>query len=568
MRRETKPSFTGEVRRMLRRHSILPFALALLQAVLILSTIFYFGIWRGAQQRRDYAATQLDAIVRTYRSYAQTHRADEAHLALLRGSAQDRQAVQTLYAFVNSQEVRANFYLFDVRGQCLLGSVTELTGYLQATPPYTSGIFYRMNQQPGEVILMLNNAGAARRRSMVLTIGTAVCDGQELLGYLIFELDPAELLEAISSPGMGDLVVTNAYGTALLTSKNSYLDEYSKLSSALRITQGFAELDGAQIFVTHCQISEPELEVYALLEINAFYKALILTAVLGMVLLAGMLLANHLLARRVATAEAGSVDRLISDLEKMQKEGIYVPLESGGGAFPTLEESYHRLLEQTRSLVEANRQEAVMRKTAEIKQLESQVNPHFIFNTLEVIRCLIKLDPTAANRMILDFSALLRYSIDNSREVVTLRDDLTYIRSYLSIMQMRLSHRLEYELRVAEGLEMCMVPKLCLQPIVENAVKYAASARKTLHLLIDISCKGGDIVMRICDDGAGIEPQRLEQIRRELKKPEPSGSFFGLYNIHRRLSLMYGERYGLTIESTLGEGTAVELHLPRREEER
>lgn len=550
---------------MLRKHSVLPFVLALLQAVLILSTIYYFGIHRGTQQRCDYAVSQLDAIVCTYKDYAQAHRSDAAHISLLRGEAPELGAVEALYDFVNAQAVRAEFFLFDTQGQCLLGSITELTGYLQAKPPYTSGIFYRMSQQPTDVILMLNNAGVTRNRSMVLTIGTAVCDGTELLGYLLFEFNPTELLEAISSPGMGDLVVTNTYATALLTSKNSYLDEYSKLFSPLRTAQGFTELDGAQIFVTHRAMSELGLEVYALLEINAFYKALILTAVLGMILLAVMLVANHLLVRRVATAEAGSVDRLIADLDRMQREGIYVPLESGGGAFPTLEETYSRLLEKTRSLVEANQQEAVMRKTAEIKQLESQVNPHFIFNTLEVIRCLIKLDPTAANQMIMDFSSLLRYSIDNTREVVALEDDLAYIRSYLSIMQMRDSHRLAYEIRVADGLARCAVPKLCLQPIVENAVKYAASAQKTLHLRIDISCENGDLLMRICDDGAGISPQRLEQIRLALKQPEPSGSFFGLYNIHRRLTLMYGERYGLMIESMLTEGTSVTVYLPRRE---
>lgn len=557
-----KPSFSGEVRQMLRKFSVVPITLTVIQAVLILLCVYYFGVHRGSVQRRDYASGQMSQIVETYDRYIRQCRDDPALLELLQGQSSP-ETVASMYDFLNSQTVRANFYILDAQGQAVLGSVLDLTGYLQAKPPYTSGIFYRMGQHPDQVILMLNNAGSERRRSMVLSIGSAIRQGDATVGYLIFELDPGELLEAISTPGMGDLVVTNEYGTALLTSKNSYLDSYNKLLRQLQREQGVVRLDGALIFVTGCQVPESRLQVYALLELNPFYQALILSAVLGLALLVIMMAANYLLVRKMAAAEAGSIDRLINDLDRMQREGIYVSLPPAPkGSFTTLEETYRQLLENTRRLVEANRQEAVMRTTAEIKQLESQVNPHFIFNTLEVIRCLIRLDPTAANRMILDFSDLLRYSIDNTRQTVPLEDDLRYIHSYLSIMQMRANHPLEYEIQADPGTEHCLLPKLCMQPIVENAVKYAADVPQPLHLTIGIRLREPDLVLTVQDNGPGIPPERLAEIRQVLEEPQHSGKFFGLYNVHRRLRLMYGSSYGLQLESAPGLGTTVTVRIP------
>lgn len=559
---KTKPSFSSEVSQMLRRFSLVPITLTVVQAALILLCVYYFGVHRGSVQRRDYASGQMSQIVQTYDRYIQEHRDDSSLFALLQGKS-DPAAVSSVYAFINSQTVRADFYILDAGGNAVLCSVRDLTGYLSVRPPYTSGIFYRMRQHPDQVILMLNNAGSERHRSTVLSIGSAIRRDSEVVGYMIFELDPGKLLDAISAPGMGDLVVTNTYGTALLTSKNSYLDSYNKLLLQLQQKQGVVRQNGAWIFVTGCQVPDLGLQVYALLELNPFYQALILSAVLGLALLAIIMLANYLFVRKAAAAEAGSIDRLIGDLDRMQREGIYVSLPPAPkGSFASLEETYRQLLENTRSLVEANRQEAVMRTTAEIKQLESQVNPHFIFNTLEVIRCLIRLDPAAANRMILDFSDLLRYSIDNSKQTVCLKDDLAYIHSYLSIMKMRANHPLEYEIHVAPGTEQCRLPKLCLQPIVENAVKYAADVLRPLKLQIDISLRDSDLVLTVQDNGPGIPAERLAEIRTALEAPQHTGSFFGLYNVHRRLRLMYGSAYGLQLESTPEVGTTVVIRLP------
>ena len=257
---KTKPSFSSEVSQMLRRFSLVPITLTVVQAALILLCVYYFGVHRGSVQRRDYASGQMSQIVQTYDRYIQEHRDDASLFALLQGKS-DPAAVSSVYAFINSQTVRADFYILDAGGNAALCSVRDLTGYLSVRPPYTSGIFYRMRQHPDQVILMLNNAGSERHRSTVLSIGSAIRRDSEVVGYMIFELDPGKLLDAISAPGMGDLVVTNTYGTALLTSKNSYLDSYNKLLLQLQQKQGVVRQNGAWIFVTGCQVPDLGLQV-------------------------------------------------------------------------------------------------------------------------------------------------------------------------------------------------------------------------------------------------------------------------------------------------------------------
>lgn len=565
--KQSSRSFSKDVSNMLTKYSILPIALAFVSAVVVLCSVYYFSVNYSAQQHRDLAARRMEESVETYRAYTQNLKQAPQLAELLQTRESSLSAAEMLYDFVNSQQLRGEFFLLDAEGACVLGSSTYLSSYLQMSPPFYSGILHRMDSKPDEVVLMLNNAGVGRRDSMVLSVGTAITHAGQTLGFLIFELDPEETLDYISGPGSGELVVTDSYHTVLLTSKNSYVSSYSKLDAHLEGAQGLVSHQGTKLYVTHCPLGDLGLELYNIVEISSFYQALGVTAILSIVLLLAMLMVNFLLVRKMAAVEAGSIDRLIADLRKMQENGIYTPIEpQESRGFASLEQTYVQLLDDIRALVEANQQEAVMRTTAEIKQLESQFNPHFIFNTLEVIRCLIKLDPAGANRMILDFSDLLRYSIDSSRQTVSLQDDLTYIRSYLSIVQIRRSIQLDYQIHMEDGTQNCQVPKLSLQPIVENAVKYAARDRENLSIRVDIQRENETLLLKITDDGAGIPSQRLENIRRTLAHPQLPDQFFGLYNVHRRIRLMYGPLYGLEIDSALGEGTVVTVRLPFTQE--
>ena len=187
----------------------------------------------------------------------------------------------------------------------------------------------------------------------------------------------------------------------------------------------------------------------------------------------------------------------------------------------------NKMIDSMRKQVEENKELALHAAFAQVKQLESQFNPHFLFNTLDNIRFMIHIDANSADKMITSLSKLLRYSIHDSGEEISVKEDMENIQSYFNILQIRYNKRFAYEVNIEESILDCMI--------------------------LIFSCE---------DDGAGITPQQLKDIRRRLQQKENKEGHLGLYNIHRRIQLMYGEEYGIFLESEIGQGVVVVLVLP------
>lgn len=155
--------------------------------------------------------------------------------------------------------------------------------------------------------------------------------------------------------------------------------------------------------------------------------------------------------------------------------------------FEIIGESYNLMLSSIKDLIASNEEKIRQTSIAEIKQLESQFNPHFLFNTLEHIRYMTKLEPEAVNKMIVSLSSILRYSINNTILDVTIAEDLEYTKSYLLIQKYRFHERFNYTVYMERGTEDCIIPKLIFQPIIENAIKYGFGDKEKLMVRMKIS---------------------------------------------------------------------------------
>ncbi|MFR5787349.1 MAG: sensor histidine kinase [Christensenellales bacterium] len=162
----------------------------------------------------------------------------------------------------------------------------------------------------------------------------------------------------------------------------------------------------------------------------------------------------------------------------------------------------------------------------------------------------------------------MRYSIKQEGMTVSLKEDLRYIESYMSILKMRFGSRLSYETRIPDELMRRRIPKLIVQPILENAVKYGMEKKRELKIEIEARCIGERLEISIRDNGPGIEPEVMETLTRYMENPDMERrTSFGLMNVHDRLRLMYGERYGIRIQTQQGRTTEVVLSLPGGEGE-
>jgi sensor histidine kinase YesM len=200
---------------------------------------------------------------------------------------------------------------------------------------------------------------------------------------------------------------------------------------------------------------------------------------------------------------------------------------------------------------------------ARIKQLESQLNPHFLFNTMENVRFMIRLDPKVADKMIVGLSNLLRYSIkDDNTKSVTLGVEIEHTRDYLTLLHYRFGERFYYEINVQDQLENALIPRLLFQPIVENSVVHGLEGKEEIHVAISVSRADQVLLIDINDDGAGMSDETLDQLRSSLQSNEYETYHIGICNVHQRIRLLYGDSYGLHINSELGKGTSIQIRLP------
>lgn len=227
----------------------------------------------------------------------------------------------------------------------------------------------------------------------------------------------------------------------------------------------------------------------------------------------------------------------------------------------------HRLLDSNSRLYEIE----LEKKQSELAFLQSQINPHFLYNTLESIRGIASARGVDEIReMTGALSSIFRYSVKGT-ENVKLYEEIEIIKSYVKIQQLRFRDRFYVEYRLSpEALE-CMIPKMILQPLVENAIYHGlepTSRRGSLQITCEIIPEKS-LVIKIMDNGVGVDPEKLQELITELSgtgrmKPAGTGMRIGIVNVNNRLKLIYGDGYGIDIKSRVNEGTEITLNLPER----
>lgn len=201
---------------------------------------------------------------------------------------------------------------------------------------------------------------------------------------------------------------------------------------------------------------------------------------------------------------------------------------------------------------------------SELKFLQSQINPHFLFNTMNSISALALMEGAEeTKRMIENLSSILKYNLKRNNEKSTLRDELKIVESYLYIQQARFGSRIKFVLDIDESVMDYPVPGMILQPLVENAIIHGLEPMEEEGLLeLSIKDMRTKVLIRIRDNGVGMSEERLAVIRENMNKCTEANTNIGISNVMRRLELMYG-RNAAEIRSVLGQGTEVCIMLPK-----
>lgn len=292
-------------------------------------------------------------------------------------------------------------------------------------------------------------------------------------------------------------------------------------------------------------------------------QAQMLYILAAVILILGVLLISSMLSRAI-TRPLRQLTESMSRVEKGQfdRANVYVTMENEIGS---LEKSYNLMTERIHTLMEENVYEQEQKRKSELRALQAQINPHFLYNTLDSI---IWMSEAGQNDEVVEMTSalakLLRQSISNDNEQVELVQEMEYVRNYLTIQKMRYQDKLEYDIAIEPMVSHVQIVKLVLQPIVENAIYHGIKYKESKgNLWIRAYADGKDVCIAVEDDGIGMDDSVLGTIFDEKEKSRKQNGV-GVSNVQKRLKLYYGEEYGIIYESRPGEGTRAVIRIPRQ----
>lgn len=296
---------------------------------------------------------------------------------------------------------------------------------------------------------------------------------------------------------------------------------------------------------------------------QVYSNVLIIAAVSCIILLS----ISYMLSQSISRPIYRLVDSIHKDIKTESMQPLAIPEASQ--EVVTLYKTYNELNEHILTLLDHINREQEEKSNIKFKLIQAQIKPHFLYNTLMTIKSLIDLDMNeTASECVYAMSSFYRLSLNKGNDILKLSDEIELSTQYMYIQKLRYIDRLDYVFDVPRSLYEYYVPKMTIQPILENAI-YHGVKEKAEKGIIEITGRdmGDYMEFTIADNGRGIDPETLKRLQDSIcsigDEIHPRHESFGLYSVNRRIRLLYGEPYGLTVDSRLGEYTIVRMTLPK-----
>ncbi|MBR4670571.1 MAG: sensor histidine kinase [Butyrivibrio sp.] len=545
-------SFQENIRRTFIRFSIVPVA-AIVMAALVLFIFSWLTFMASSNEQENKAASEeitqkLDVYCNMVDKTADALKKEEY-------SVPANDLFKILYEDTNEYGDIGNLIVLSPSKEALFTSKDHVPVFLTGSEYSNWGIWNVINKYKGQTKVTLYSGN--------LCVSKGVYEGDKLQIAIVYIIPKEVMSEAISSQNRY-VLITDKHGWVYASNTRGLQDEFGQIDATISSEVGFIKRDG-NLFYSYRTVLDKGLIVYTVNDVNRSVHMIWLIVVIIALIFFAIALISVKSTAISSVKYTRDIKKIEDAFEEVQKGKLDVKLDiNSSKEFQIIGDDFNAMLEGLKEQIGRNKELAENVAFSQVKQLESQFNPHFIFNTLDNIRFMARIDAVAADKMIVSLSGLLRYSIKEVREEVTVKEDLDHLQYYLNILQIRFNKRFAYNIEVQDDIMDCLIPKLLIQPLLENAVKYGFNGQEKLT----VSIRGYQMqekLIFICeDDGAGIDEELLEEIRTNLKEDRNTSSHYGLYNIHRRISLMYNGDFGLDISSKKDEGTLVRITIPKK----
>ncbi|MGH4120509.1 sensor histidine kinase [Clostridium sp.] len=469
--------------------------------------------------------------------------------------SEEAQVYERFYNIVNKHKIRSIFYVFNEKGEVVITNSKVSPEYSKNDDLFLWGIFKKMADNPKETAMMLNRAQLDVNTRTVYSIGHAIInDNNVIVGYVVFDILENQMNKIINSNTSHHAVITDRYNNNIFSSNAGLLDSIGKLKPFLKEDNNYLYSN---------PILEGNIYIHSITSLNFVKTIYFIGQIFLMILFLILLLSMLFIAKKISISKTKSIDKLLYAIKSVQEGNLDTVVNiNSNDEFQLIGQYYNEMLVKINELIEKNKEEVTRSMWSEIKQLEAQFNPHFLFNTLEMLKYMIKTDQKNSLKIIVSMSNLLRYSINSNFHKVKLIEDIKYIDDYLVIQKFRFESDFDYTIQLPEETKDCIIPKLIIQPIIENSIKYGYQTKS--YLKIDINCKiqNENLIIDIRDNGEGMTEGVLAEIFAIMASNDNNTEHIGLYNVQKRIKLLYGNQYGIKIYSKIGEGTNIIIMLP------
>lgn len=310
------------------------------------------------------------------------------------------------------------------------------------------------------------------------------------------------------------------------------------------------------------------LEAFVLVSqslLTAAQKSLIRTLLIIMAAMIGAVAVLVLFVSQWVTKPVEEMSSTITQIKNGEKQLRVQPV-GWSQELTTLGTEFNEMLDRMEVMAQEELQHKMLVERTEYKMLQAQINPHFLYNTLDTMSGIANAQNCPlVSGMCRSLSAIFRYSLNMTDELSTLQNEMAHVRNYLYVMDVRNGSTIAYDYQIDSDTLQDPMPRICIQPVVENALTHGLRnvRRKDKKLLIRSEHVGENLVITVQDNGAGMDAEEMNCLleQNDMKRVE-SGVSIGILNVNARLKKLFGKEYGLHIESTIGEGTTVTITVP------
>lgn len=433
----------------------------------------------------------------------------------------------------------------------------------------------RVVEADGEIV----DVGSYRDRSLgtaSFSAARAILDGDDIVGFLMINADERQLYnmyEDVIRDG-SNIYVTNDMGQIISSSRGELIgfnyfnmDKLQQLFGSQDYMITLAE--GEPVLFTRYVDTESGFTIFEEAPLEKVLQPLRsirhVVIVLALLCLAGGIVMAWHFSRRIAAP----IQTLRDDLRDVEQGNLHQTFAiSSYTELNELSRGMADMMECIRGLIESISKNEQQKRRIELNWLQAQINPHFIYNTLFSIKCMVDMHRNEdATIMLTHFIAILREILSTQKEKVTVAEQMESLREYLTLQQYRYDHAFDSMIEYDEAAARCCLPKLLVQPLVENSIQHGINMQSGSGMITVIARRQGDaVVIEVEDNGVGMSPEKVRQV---MESPAVTDRpHLGIKNVYDRIRLHYGPSWGLTVDSKKGRGTRIVLRIPAEEKGR